>query len=187
MTEARNSIEHFQQSKSPAELKNAISALDRASSIFASSRPEMSRELGRSIADAWLNILITIDHNWDHSFDDDQPSTPNNTVYLNLVPPGGGYPSGIDPKEVKEPGIRKKYEAMIAENERRLERLNFQRELEQAYMGICNGSLSFIFLPRAYPFTDEKRKSEWVKLVNDSTLSKAKKRELCALQVFPEN
>lgn len=74
----------------------------------------------RKRAELWLSSLkrlqTTIDPAWD----------PKDVPQLNLVPPGGKYPSGIAPAGIREPGIRAAYEALLAKNRRKGERYSIQ-------------------------------------------------------------
>ena len=57
---------------------------------------------------------------------------PTGTVYMNIAPPGGRFPSGVDPSAIKDPIVRKKYEEAIAENSKRHDAHRKKRDLEDA-------------------------------------------------------
>jgi hypothetical protein len=57
---------------------------------------------------------------------------PTGTIYLNIAPPGGRFPSGVDPSAIKDPILRKKYEEAIAENSKRADAHRKKRDLEDA-------------------------------------------------------
>jgi len=79
-----------------------------------------------------LKVLLALakarDPHYDHN-------APTNSVYLNLVPPlpdsGVVWPSGVDPKVIKDPKARKAYEDAIAENHRRNEKLKREMSLSR--------------------------------------------------------
>jgi hypothetical protein len=63
---------------------------------------------------------------------------------LNLSPPGGGYPSGVAPESIKEPEIRKQYEAALKANSDKADKLNRQRalrDLEKSYLRSLEGNV----------------------------------------------
>jgi hypothetical protein len=57
---------------------------------------------------------------------------PTGEIYLNIAPPGGKYPSGVDPRAIKDPIVRKKYEEALAENSKRHDAHGKKRALEDA-------------------------------------------------------
>lgn len=57
---------------------------------------------------------------------------PTETVWLNMAPPGGRYPSGIAPSDISEPDIRAAYEEMLRKNSINAIRLNRAARAERA-------------------------------------------------------
>lgn len=57
---------------------------------------------------------------------------PAEKVYRNMAPPGGRYPSGIAPSDIKEPDIRAAYEEMLRKNRINAIRLNRAARAERA-------------------------------------------------------
>jgi len=66
----------------------------------------------------WQRIENVIDPNWD----------PNDLPAMNISPPGQhGYSSGVAPESIKEPDIRRQYEAALEANRQKGERYRTQR------------------------------------------------------------
>lgn len=57
---------------------------------------------------------------------------PTETVWLNMSPPGGRYPSGIAPSAINEPEIRAEYEEILRKNRENAMQLNRAVRAEQA-------------------------------------------------------
>jgi hypothetical protein len=75
-----------------------------------------------------LKVLIAVQGARDKNYD---PKAPENIVYMNVSPPdSGGQPvaAGMDPKAIRDPVARKKYEDAIEENNRKNAKL--RRELD---------------------------------------------------------
>jgi len=98
-----------------------------------------------------LRMLLALAKACDPHYD---PKAPTNQVYLNLTPPladsnGVIWPSGIDPKAIKDAKARKAYEDTIAENSRRNERLKreiaLSRGVDYALIDI------WVFVKRGLP------------------------------------
>lgn len=75
-----------------------------------------------------LKVLISVQDARDKGYD---PKAPENIVYMNIMPPdsgGQGVMAGMDPKAIRDPVARKKYEDAIEENNRKNAKL--RRELD---------------------------------------------------------
>lgn len=75
-----------------------------------------------------LKVLISVQDARDQDYD---PKAPENIVYANIMPPdsgGQGVAAGMDPKAIRDPVARKKYEDAIEENNRKNAKL--RRELD---------------------------------------------------------
>jgi hypothetical protein len=105
-----------------------------------------------------LKVLLALakarDPHYDHN-------APTNSVYLNLVPPlpdsGVVWPSGVDPKVIKDPKARKAYEDAIAENHRRNEKLKREMSLSR---GVDYAVIDiWVFVMRGFSENTAARKS----------------------------
>jgi hypothetical protein len=98
----------------------------------------------------WRRIPPLIDPIW-------KADDPQNTVYMNMSPPGGKYPSGIAPEGIMEPEIRQEYEKRLAENHRRAERNSQQIHARQIRDEWLKGALrgDMVKLYEKFPVTDE--------------------------------
>ncbi|MCD4825741.1 MAG: hypothetical protein K8S55_14200 [Phycisphaerae bacterium] len=65
----------------------------------------------------WRRINKIIDPSWN----------PKDVPFLNLMPGGVGYPAGVAPEAIKEPEIRKKYEAALEANRKKSKKYSEQR------------------------------------------------------------
>jgi len=75
-----------------------------------------------------LKVLSSVQDARDKDYD---PKAPENIVYANIMPPdsgGQGVMAGMDPKAIRDPIARKKYEDAIEENNRKNAKL--RRELD---------------------------------------------------------
>ena len=75
-----------------------------------------------------LKVLRSVQDARDKDYD---PKAPENIVYMNIMPPdsgGQGVMAGMDPKAIRDPVARKKYEDAIEENNRKNAKL--RRELD---------------------------------------------------------
>jgi hypothetical protein len=77
-----------------------------------------------------LKVLMVFQNARDKGYD---RNAPENAVYMNVAPRDFNgrccYDSGIDPKSIKDPIVRKKYEEAIAENNRRNDKLRREHRL----------------------------------------------------------
>ena len=125
-----------------------------------------------------LKVLLALARARDPRYD---PSSPIDWPAAELVPPGTNgmkYPSGVDPKAIKEPDVRKAYEEAIAENKRRSAKLKRELALSRgedyAVMDI------WIFVKRGLPenSTARKRAFEIIqKTVSDESVLKRLKSD----------
>ncbi|MFH1477199.1 MAG: hypothetical protein ABIH24_06895 [Verrucomicrobiota bacterium] len=75
-----------------------------------------------------LKVLVSVQDARDKGYD---PKAPENIVYMNIMPPesgGQGVMAGMDPKAIRDPIARKKYEDAIEANKRKNAKL--RRELD---------------------------------------------------------
>jgi len=75
-----------------------------------------------------LRVLTSAQDARDKGFD---PKARENRVYMNVMPPdsgGQGVMAGMDPKAIRDPVARKKYEDAIEENNRK--NMKLRRELD---------------------------------------------------------
>lgn len=71
----------------------------------------------------WERVAaIPIDPTW-------HPDDPANITYMNMMPPSNKYMAGTPPERIKEPEIRKQFEAMLEKN-----RQKGERNLKQSYL-----------------------------------------------------
>jgi len=112
----------------------SLDALRRASSLAESIKPEtvagveQRRELRRSRLNALLKILAAIDQEIDPAFD--PKDVPSSTVAPPVID-GVVLDSGIDPKHIKNPKVRKAYEQAIDRNAQKARRYAFQTGLRK--------------------------------------------------------
>ena len=170
-------LTEFKKNKSIDQLESALRAVEKISP------PGIDKTVPRSVARheqarMWLSLLATIDQNIDPSFD---VNDAKNWAALNLVPEtpeGVHYPSGVDPKEIKDPKTRAQYESAIKQNEAKKARLNFQIGLRNIneLAGLDVGR----FFPSYYTSSNED-KSELENLMHQAKLSPARTQKLKAL------
>src|SRR4051812_6144245 len=128
INEATRLLTEFNHDKSIDHLEKAFRAVERISPPGSDTTvpPAIAR---RDLAKMWLILLATLDQNRDPSYDP-YPYNPTNAIALNsIAPPGRGglrYPSGVAPRDIKEPEIREQYEAALKQNEEKAARVNFQ-------------------------------------------------------------
>ena len=123
-------------------------------------------------------LLAVIDQNIDTNFDANNPS---NWPAVSLIPPGPGgmrYPSGIDPNEIKEPGIRTQYEAELKENAEKAARELFQTRLHNINQSANIFVESFL---RFNYTTSKEDQSELENLMKQAKLSPDRTQKLKAL------
>ena len=68
--------------------------------------PELRNKLMEHRLHLWRRIDRKIDDGWN----------PKDRPFANISPPGGGYPSGIAPEDIKDLDIRRKYENDLKNN-----------------------------------------------------------------------
>jgi hypothetical protein len=112
--------------------------------LTAATAPAWRKRYAKALLEVWQNVADA----------DDPTFVPfDKATMLSFDPlPPPGYPTGVDPKEIKEPDVRKKYEAYLADrmaqNERRLTKtqarellieytLIIERDLSNTYGGVA--------------------------------------------------
>lgn len=105
----------------PAALINEVSLIDIVTDFHAQSDADIQTTTAQ-ILDLWKRFEEHVEAN----------PHPTETVWLNMAPPGGRYPSGIAPSDIKEPDIRAAYEEMLRKNRINAIRLNRAVRAEQA-------------------------------------------------------
>ncbi|MFG0246617.1 MAG: hypothetical protein ACF8MF_11275 [Phycisphaerales bacterium JB052] len=117
--------------------------------------PEYHQRSGGDI-EKTASLILNI---WER-FDEHAAANPRPTeaVYRNMVPPGGAYPSGISPADIREPEIRAAYEDMLRKNRANAVRLNRSIRAEQARKK-CVSSIRRIALVLIQDLNPEERAS----------------------------
>jgi len=127
LKEVARQLAEFQKTKEPNHLQGAIEALEDVdfSALTQTSGPIDAR---RRLAWMWLDLLAVVDANLNPDFDShDAPER-------GVVPPpsdGGQLQPGADPKAIKDPTARAKYEAALKENQRKAEQYRLQTRLRR--------------------------------------------------------
>lgn len=80
---------------------------------------------------------------------------PSQPVYINMVPPGGEYPSGITPETIKEPETRAQYEAMLRRNALHAAALNRATSADRAHKTLMTSMKICLMLIRHHAPTDD--------------------------------
>ncbi len=105
-----------------------IEARELASSMNPRQRGGALSELDERCLRLQLKVLMAVQDARDKGYN---PKAPENIVYMNVCPPdsgGQGVMAGMDPKAIRDPAARKKYEDAIEENNRK--NLKLRRELD---------------------------------------------------------
>jgi len=101
--------------------------------------------------------------------------TADHHITLNVTPPLGGRQSlfsGMYPKDIQDPVVRKKFEEDIAENNRREQKLNKERKLQQIQDALINNVRVVLKgQPKESPF-----KKRVIQLI-DSTITEKELKE----------
>lgn len=108
--------------------KLLVEARGLASSMNPRQRGNTLSPLDEQCLRLQLKVLISVQDARDKGYD---PKAPENIVYMNIMPPdsgGQGVMAGMDPKAIRDPVARKKYEDAIEENNRKNAKL--RRELD---------------------------------------------------------
>ncbi|MGA2252768.1 hypothetical protein [Terracidiphilus sp.] len=118
-------ILRFSKTQDPADLQLALSELQEASSA-PSDKPIESVP---SLTSEWLRFFLAIDQVID------KLKTTVTPPLLHVMPPSdnngnlSGYAPGVDPESIKDPELKKRYKAAIAENDKRLAAWNRYQEI----------------------------------------------------------
>jgi len=120
--QALGQLAEADNSKSADQMYQAMRAMELMAGpgVDKSADPLTTR---RQQTKMWLQLLATIDRNLDTNFDFE------NLPGVNLSLPRGGYPSGTDPKDIKDQEIRAEYEAALKKNNERIVRYSLQSGL----------------------------------------------------------
>jgi hypothetical protein len=122
---AKAELAQYASQKEPEQLENAIRNLEHADLLEAVTAPErlaMRLEAGR----LWMSIFEAIEGAMDPAFD------PEDRPLMSLTPPPArnhAYSSGVSPKAIREPEIRKTYEADLQKNKTKVETRRVQNRL----------------------------------------------------------
>lgn len=117
----------FERTKSLDELEEAMNTMERISP-FGTSNDVISAQTRQQKAEMWLKLLAATEQNLDPNYDK------NVAIQLNLAPPPDGgveWPSGVDPKVIKDPKARSEYEDALKTNREKAERYGFQLRLHR--------------------------------------------------------
>ncbi len=129
-------VEHkladYDRSRSPEALSEAAEA-----AALHDGEPAADPEAGLGVARArvhdWVAVLFRFKRDMDADFD------PNRKLTMNIVPPGptgNQYAPGVDPKDVKDPEMRRAYVEEIAKNQQRIKNFTVNLRLYQAHKAI---------------------------------------------------
>lgn len=135
--QANRDLEKFKVSKHPADLENAIRILEDAD-LFQGKAAADRLAARREVTLAWFRALNILDAAIDPAFN------PEDMPLLNVSPPGPQYSSGVDPRDIKDPEQRARYEAAIAANNKKAEAHEFQSRLRFLDERATSGVKSFV-------------------------------------------
>ena len=116
INQATSLLLDFSKSKSIDQLENALRAMEGVLP------PRIDKTVQSTAArqeqtKMWLSLLGIIDQSIDPTYNNQNPK---NAIAVNLAPPptsdGISYPSGVDPKAIKDPVVRSQYEAALKQN-----------------------------------------------------------------------
>jgi hypothetical protein len=104
---------------------------------------------GQLIGDDWVKERQTRAERWlkvCKSIREQNAAMPKPTgkTYLNIAPPGGQFPSGVDPSAIKDPIVRKKYEEALEENSKRADAQRKKRDLEDSEQSTTQRSQRYL-------------------------------------------
>lgn len=115
-------LNDFKNSGDTSHLQDAMNFVDQwiNSDRKGNTSPDYRKEIVKSL----FKILKEVDSSFDHDYDK------KHTPYINMAPPSETHlPAGVDPKEIKDDELRKKYESDLAENEKKIEYVKRQHSL----------------------------------------------------------
>lgn len=168
INQANALLAEFKKTRSIEQLDRAFRALESMPFPGVDHTVPWSAARGEQ-AKMWLNLLATIDQNIDTNFGVNDPQY---WAAVSLTPPGTAeglrYPSGVDPKDIKEPQIRLQYEAAIKQNEEKKARCLFQTRLRN--ISALAGLDAERFF-RAYYTSSKKDQNELGNLMQQAKLS----------------
>jgi hypothetical protein len=178
INQATNLLAGFQKSKSVDQLERALRTVEGMPfpGIDKTVEPAVAR---RAEAKMWLTLLAAIEQSIDTNYD---VNNPTNWAAVNLIPPptaeGMRYPSGVNPKDIKEPEIRAQYEAALKLNDEKIVRANFQTGVRNIEL------LAVLDVERffsTYYTTSKEDQSEVENLLHQAKLSPERTQKLKAL------
>lgn len=117
ITALENKLASFEKSPSSEGLAEAWT---EASRVPEKPNAENWKDLRRKKFQGVLMVIEAVQAQIDPKFDENDAPT------LNVRIPGGGYDAGTKPENIKDPAIRKRYEDAIAQNQKKMQRYNFQ-------------------------------------------------------------
>jgi len=170
MTNAEGAV----QSKLDAFSKTKNHELLLEARKIASSLNSRQRENKLSVLDErclrlQLKTLMAIQGARDLKYD---PNAPENIVYVNVSPPddgGQGVMAGMDPKAIRDPVARKKYEDAIEENNRKNEKLKRELWLSR---GVDYAVIDIWYFVRNLP-KDTEARTRAFQIIDDTVTDKA--------------
>ena len=122
----------YDRSRSPEALSEAAEAAALHDGEPAAD-PAAALATARTRVRDWIAVLSRFRRDMDPDFD------PNRKLTMNIVPPGptgNQYAPGVDPKDVRDPEMRRAYVAEIAKNQERIKNFTANLRLYQAHKAI---------------------------------------------------
>jgi hypothetical protein len=154
-TEVRLKLEQF--AKDNADYEPLLSAQKLSASLNPRGDKTHLTKLDEECLRLQLKVLLALANARDPHYDRDAPE---NIVYMNLAPPltkgNEAMVSGMDPKGIKDPEVRKAYEDAIAQNHRRAEKLNREMAISR---GVDNALIDiWVFVKIGFPENSASRR-----------------------------
>jgi hypothetical protein len=146
-------LEEFEKKNNIDDLQEAADILASVSTTFERYFRTEPKERGEILA-SWLRIINLIDNNLDPAFD------PADVPAISVLPPGQAglqYGSGTKPEDIKDPELKKQFEAALEENRRKSEAYAFQTGMRRLNGSVTPNVISF--LRQCYASTQKDRES----------------------------
>ena len=164
--DATTALQEFAKSRNIDALERAVDALEEFD--IWSIKPDQRLPARGRVVLTWCRVFRALDAVEDPGYD------PNSSA-SRYPPPPAGYPSGVKPESVRDPRARARYEAAIAENEKK--RAN--RKTQMLARALDDRAVRAVhkIIPRLYTSSAADRK-ELHAIFDESGLSEARRKQM---------
>jgi hypothetical protein len=128
----------YDKTRSPDALQHAADQVVREDGV-APADPAAGPAEAHVRLRLWMAVLGRFKRDLDPKFDPAHPPS------MTVAPPKVGnaqFPPGVRPGDIKDPEARKKYEAAVKENERRVEQYKQQSKLHQMHATVVQSAVT---------------------------------------------